>query len=424
MSFPFAWNEFADQPHNVGPRRERMRDHLWHSGSYLSMIASDLAVAAPALKRYRAYMKIMHRRPVDIGAPFALACSLVPGREDDIIGALKSAGIRQTLIRVPSWERDRLDRHAAFAALLRREGLDVVAALLQRRDDVLDPGGWRGFLADAFSALGPCASHFEVGHAWNRTKWGVWDWREYVALAEPALELAPAHGTRLVGPAVIDFEFHLYPPTLRRLAFDKVSSLLYVDRSGAPESAQFGWTMAKKLALWRAVVDRSLREPRDCWITEFNWPLEGTGRYSPAPGKPSVTEEAQANYLVRYFVIGAASGLVERMYWWQLAAPGYGLIDNRESDWRRRPGYFALQTLVRHVEGSRFEGKETGVPAEIYNFRKGSEEFAVCWTVRGEVDHVFPKAPRLVVDLEGRERPAVPDNAIRIEEKPQYVFFS
>jgi hypothetical protein len=182
--------------------------------------------------------------------------------------------------------------------------------------------------------------------------------------------------------------------------------------------------MAKKLALWRAVVDRSLREPRGCWITEFNWPLEGTGRYSPAPGKPSVTEEVQANYLVRYFVIGASSGLVERMYWWQLAAPGYGLIDNRMSDWRRRPGYFALQTLVRFVEGSRFEGKTAGAPAEIYNFRKGSDDFAVCWTVRGAVDHIFPRAPRLVVGLDGRESPAASGSAIRIEERPQYVFFS
>lgn len=423
MSFPFAWNEFADQPHNVAPRRERLRHHLRHAGSYVSLAASDLAVAVPALRRYRAYMKSMHRRPVDIGSQFAVACSHVPGREEEIVGALKSAGIWQTLVRVPSWERDRIARHAAFAAVLCREGLDVAAALLQRRDDVLDPGGWRGFLAEAFSALTPSVSHFEVGHAWNRTKWGVWDWREYVALAEPALELAPAHGARLVGPAVIDFEFHLYPPTLRRLAFDKISSLLYVDRTGAPESSQFGWTMVKKLALWRAVVDRSVREPAGCWITEFNWPLEGTGRYSPAPGKPSVTEDTQANYLVRYFVIGASSGLVERMYWWQLVAPGYGLIDNRQADWRRRPGYFALQTLVRLVEGSRFEGKAAGLPAEVYNFRKGGEEFAVCWTLGGEVELTFPRIPRRVTAIDGTERRAGPGGALRIKEEPQYVFF-
>jgi hypothetical protein len=423
MSFPFSWNEFADQPHNVAPRRDRLRYHLRHAGSYFSMIARDLAVAAPALKRYRAYMKAMHRRPVEIGSPFAVSCSHAPGRDDEVVQALKSAGIRRTLVRVPSWERDDLARHASFVELLHREGLDVAIALLQRRDDVLNPADWEGFLADTFSMLSSAASHFEVGHAWNRTKWGVWDWREYMSLAQPALALAPKHGVKLVGPAVIDFEFHLYPPTLAKLPFDKISSLLYVDRSGAPESAQFGWTMAKKLALWKAVVDRSLPSPRDCWITEFNWPLEGTGKYSPAPGKPSVTEEVQANYLVRYFVIGAASGIVERMYWWQLAAPGYGLIDSRESDWRRRPGYFALRTLVRQVGGSRFEGKAEPAPAEIFYFRKGSEKFAVCWTVRGEVEHSFSETPRVIIGRGGDERPAGP-GPIRIDERPQYVFFS
>ena len=422
MSFPFAWNEFADQPHNVAPRRDRLRYHLRHSASYLSLFAKDLAVALPALRRYRSYMKTMHRLPVDIGSPFGVSCSEVPGRGDDIIEALKSAGIRRTLVRVPSWERGELARHASFVGTLRREGLDVVIALLQRRDDVLDPAGWEGFLADTFSALGGLASHFEIGHAWNRTKWGVWDWREYLSLARPALALAPKHGVKLVGPGVIDFEFHLYPPTLARAPFDKISSLLYVDRTGAPESDQYGWTMAKKLALWRAVVDRSLREPRGCWITEFNWPIEGTGKYSPAPGKPSVSEDVQANYLVRYFVIGAASGLVERMYWWQLAAPGYGLIDSRDGAWRRRPGFAALRTLVRQVEGSRFEGKAGGVPAEIYYFRKGSEEFAVCWTVRGAVDYSFPKRPRLVIDRDGGER-AVEPGPVRIDERPEYVFF-
>jgi hypothetical protein len=111
------------------------------------------------------------------------------------------------------------------------------------------------------------------------------------------------------------------------------------------------------------------------------------------------------------------------MYWWQLAAPGYGLIDSRESDWRRRPGYFALRTLVRQVGGSRFEGKAEPAPAEIFYFRKGSEKFAVCWTVRGEVEHSFSETPRVIIGRGGDERPAGP-GPIRIDERPQYVFFS
>src|SRR4030042_2013220 len=115
-----------------------------------------------------------------------------------------------------------------------------------------------------------------------------------------AFPQARTHGAGRVGPAVIDFEFHLYPPTLRAVDFEKASSLLYVDRTGAPENAQFGWTAAKKLALLKAIVDASTGGPKGLWITEMNWPLAGAGEYSPAPGKPCVSEADQANYPVTY----------------------------------------------------------------------------------------------------------------------------
>ncbi len=422
MSFPFAWNDFADQPHNVAPKKERFRHHLKHAGSYLELAAANAAIAVPALRLYRKYRKTMHRRPVEVGSPFAISCSPAGDRDDEVVESLAAAGVRQTLVRIPSWQRGELRRYEDFIRRLRGRGFDVVGALLQRRDDVLEPAGWEGFLIDVFSGLSSLCSHFEVGHAWNRTKWGVWDHREYISLAEATVPPAARHGARLIGPAVIDFEFHLYPSTLRAVAFDKVSSLLYVDRSGAPENAQFGWTTAKKVALWKAVVDASLGEPRGCWITEMNWPLEGMGAYSPAPGKPCVSEENQANYLVRYFTICLASGLVERVYWWQLVAPGYGLIDSREKAWRKRPGYRAFRQLAGLLEGSRFEGKEPAPGAEIFLFRKGRCEFAVCWTKKGVAAHRFARPPVQVVDRDGREMP--PGSAvIRIEEKPQYVFF-
>ena len=423
MTFPFAWNEFADQPHNVAPRRERFRHHLKHAGGYVELVGSNIAVALSALRRYRQYMRTFHQKPVDMGRPFAVSSSPAGEKNEEIVESLKAAGIRQTLVRVPSWERENLSRYDAFIRLLRRAEIDVVAALLQRREDVVNPASWEGFLEDVFSGFSPHCSFFEIGHAWNRTKWGVWDHREYIDLAQPAVPLAKKYGVGLVGPAVIDFEFHLYPSVLKAVAFDRVSSLLYVDRTGAPENAQFGWTTAKKVGLWKAVVDCSTGEARDCWITEMNWPLEGMGEFSPAAGKPCVTEEEQADYLVRYFVICLASGLVERIYWWQLVAPGYGLIDSRDKPWRKRPSYFALANMVRLLEGSRFAGKVQDVGAEIFLFRKGEDEFAVCWTRKGAVDYRFFQTPKYIIGRDGEEK-MLPAEKIRIEERPQYVFFS
>lgn len=423
MTFPFAWNELADQPHNVAPRRERLRHHFKHAGSYFDLAARNLALAIPVLGRYRRYRRSMHSRPVQIGAPFAVSASPADGRNEEVAAALLETGARRTLVRVPSWERGMLGRHESFIRLLRREGLEVTAALLQRREDVLDPSGWEGFLGEAFSSLGPLCSFFEIGHAWNRTKWGVWDHREYIELAGVAAALAGLKKLKTVGPAVIDFEFHLYPPTLQAVPFDVVSSLLYVDRTGAPESSQFGWTTAMKVALWRAVVDSSIPQRRECWITEVNWPLRGTGEYSPAPGKPSVSEEQQADYLVRYYVICLASGLVDRIFWWQLVAPGYGLIDSRGQSWRRRPSFFAFRTMARLLEDSRFEGKAPDQAAEIFLFRsRGGDEFAVCWTRAGAVEHRFSRRPRLAIRRDGEEfEPG--SEKMTIEEKPQYVFF-
>ncbi len=430
MSFPFAWNEFADQPHNVAPRRQRFWHHFRHAGSYFKLVSLNLAVAIPALRLYERYRRGMHLYPIDVANFFGLACSPLPGRTEQIIAALKETGVRHTLVRLPSWERQLLSRSEKFIRDLRLAGFDVTAALLQRRQDVLEPRGWVGFLEDVFSHFASLCSHFEVGHAWNRTKWGVWDYEEYVDLALPAFSLAPRYSTRLVGPAVIDFEFHLYAPILRQLPFDKVSSLLYVDRTGAPENAQFGWTAVKKVALLKAVADTALRPQRPCWITEVNWPLRGTGKYSPAPGKPSVTEDEQASFLVRYFVLVLTTGLVERIYWWQLVAPGYGLIDSRTEPepWRRRPSFHAFKTMVELLEGSRFVGKAAHRPghaAEIFFFERGGKEFAVCWTREGRVEHRFE---RKIVGLIGRDGEEVPWRAgsepkIQVEERPKYVFF-
>jgi hypothetical protein len=423
MTFPFRWNEFADQPHNVAPRRERFRHHLKHAGGYVDLALSGLAVSLPALRRYRQYSRTLYQYPVDLVSPFAVSSSPAGDKNEAVIAALETAGVRRTLVRLPSWERGNLSRYEAFIRLLHGAGIDVVAALLQRREDVLNPGGWQGFLEDVFSGFSSLCSFFEVGHAWNRTKWGVWDHREYIELAQPAAALARNHGTGLVGPAVIDFEFHLYPPVLKAVNFDKVSSLLYVDRTGAPENAQFGWTTAKKVALLRAVVDVSAVGTKESWITEMNWPLRGTGEFSPAPGKPSVTEDEQADYLVRYFIICVASGLVERVFWWQLVAPGYGLIDSRGAAWRKRPAYFALATMIKRLEGSRFVARVRDRDCEIFLFRRAGEEFAVCWTNKGAVDYRFSRRPRYVIGRDGREN-RVPADKIRIEERPQYVFFS
>jgi len=423
MSFKFEWNAFADQPHNVAPRLERFRHHLKHVDTYLTLFTSNLHLALPVLKLYLRNLKKMYGQPVQLENAFALSVSPHEERNQEVIENLKEAGVRHSLVRIPSWEAGKLDYYGKFLELLHKNGIDFVIALLQRREDVTFSSSWKTFVEAVFSRFNKICSFYEVGHAWNRTKWGVWDYKEYLQLALPSLNLAQKYAVKLVGPAVIDFEFHLYPPTLDILAFDKVSSLLYVDRQGAPENSQFGMTTARKVSLLRAIVDSSGLRGRDLWVTEVNWPLKGTGKYSPASGKPNISEEEQANYLVRYFVICLASGHIQRIYWWQLVAPGYGLIDSRNLPWRKRPSFSAFKTMVKLLDKSLFVSKIKDKKAEIFLFNKEEESFALCWTKGPAFDLSFERPVKKVLNRDGEEISFHPQK-ITIEENPKYVFFS
>ena len=126
-------------------------------------------------------------------------------------------------------------------------------------------------------------------------------------------------------------------------------------------------------------------------------------KYSPASGKPNVTEEEQGDYLIRYCILALASGFVERVFWWQLVAPGYGLIDSRDEEWRRRPSYFALKTLVQMLENSTFDAVIAHPQAMIFTFSKGNDRFAVCWTTEKKLDFSFPEEIKRIVGRDGND---------------------
>ena len=146
------------------------------------------------------------------------------------------------------------------------------------------------------------------------------------------------------------------------VAFDVVSSLLYVDRRGAPENAQAGLDTVDKVTLLRAIIRASRGGDRPSWITEVNWPL-AEGPHSPAGRQVAVDEAHQADYLARYVLLALASGHVERIYWWQLAAKGYGLVDPAPEGARTRPAFDSLRTLQRRLGGTSLGPQPSDDPA-------------------------------------------------------------
>ena len=281
---------------------------------------------------------------------------------------------------------------------LHRRGHSVALALVQDRRAIREQKGWRQMVTLAFDRAHTFADFFEIGHATNRSKWGVWDYREYLRLLDPVRASLIQHPeAKITGPACIDFEPHALGALLdllpRDLPFHALSHHLYVDRRGAPENFQGSFDTVGKCALLRAYARAHGFADDRLLITEVNWPLLGTGVWSPVnspyetldprQNDPSVDEETYAAYMARYLLLALASGHVRRVYWWRLAARGFGLVDDADpAAWRPRPAFFALQTLLQKLDGASFARKlETPAGEFALEFTQpGAAPLTARWT--------------------------------------------
>ncbi|MGN0883806.1 MAG: lipopolysaccharide kinase InaA family protein [Candidatus Spyradosoma sp.] len=290
---------------------------------------------------------------------------------------------------------------------LRERGNAVAFALVQDRAAVRDEGSWREMVMLAVEKTHDFADFYEIGHATNRGKWGVWDFADYDKLLAPAIEAKRAFPKiRLTGPACIDFDLHSLPGLLSRVpagTFSALSQHLYVDRRGAPENFQGKFDLVGKCAIHRAFAETYGFEESKIVVSETNWPLLGAGVYGPIDSPfvmfgpwetrpadpwttepPRVSEEDYAKFMCRYLLLAIASGHVSRVYWWRLVHRGFGLVDDSAaSNPRPRPAFFALKNLLSQIAGARFERRVSDVPAGTFALefsRADGSRFTLRWT--------------------------------------------
>lgn len=426
-----VWDRLSDQPHSHAGRLERTLVRLADLPDHLASAAAAAGAAPRIRRRYREL-----RRARGLGGftwPGA-GVALRPWPEDPpaLLAAVDELGVRQILLRLHPWQATH-DDEAALAAALARRGLELSFALPQNRELVRDPARWRAAIELIAERFTPFGRRFVVGQAINRSKWGVWSYGEYLELAGAAAEiLRRREGVELLGPGVIDFEAHATAAVVNRrhptLRFDGLASLLYVDRRGAPENRQLGYDSEDKVTLLAAIAETSrLVVGGRQWISEVNWPL-AEGPHSPAGRKVAVDEETQADYLARFYLLTLASGLVERVFWWQLVARGYGLIDPNPSNGggslRRRPAFRALAELARQLPaGARVEATPAapaGAHLRRFTLADGAELVAA-WTTAGALRVTLPFAPAAAFSRDGA-RLALPAGA-EVELAPGVRYF-
>lgn len=342
------WDYYSDQPYVL----DKINKPGLTRGAMIEAVktAATLAGISPALIwRYILLRPAPSTQPIKDFA--GLSVSPNPKYGHQIHEMIDELNVTQLLIRVPVWKTGQIEGYVKFAESFSRH--QILINILQNRESVLHPDRWQKNVRTIISACRTFTHSFQICNAINRSKWGCHSTADYFVLQNRVEELRSQYpDLLLLGSSVIDFE----PlSTLRTLInnqayqLDGCASLLYVNRRLSPYNKQFGiFDLEKKIRLIHAILSLSNRCKKRLWITETNWPLLNTRPYTPNSGSPrsTVDEKTQAEFLTQYFHIAYMSGMVEKVYWWQLINPGYGLVDSRARVLRKMPSYYAFKNLL------------------------------------------------------------------------------
>jgi len=348
---PFNWDYNSDQPYPLKDKeyKKKMRSREFTSllkTIFLSMIILPFSIIM---------MPFVKRKTVNSSEFFCIGVDYQ--RESELTQELiEDLNVKRILLRLKLWEMDTLDELKSF--LSKNKDKKITLKILQDRENIEDLELLEKNLKKIFSLLKDYVDIFEIGSTINRAKWGFFSVDEYAKFYTIAYKLQQKEfkDIRLIGSGVIDFEYHFTTHTLFnffKYKFNGISSLLYVDRRGAPENAQIGFSLSDKIALLSTMVWLSPKSNQDLHITETNWPISNTAPYAPTSEYECVSEEIYADFMLRYHLIAFASQQVNSVSWHQLIAPGYGLIDNRDKI-IKRSAYATYKFMLENLKSAQF----------------------------------------------------------------------
>lgn len=336
---PFIWDKYSDQPYIITDKKfkKQQKQKYLLEYVYMSVLFFFIFPIAFIWQFFMSYPK--SRMQVGIGV------NLDKGSiQHELVEEL---GVKHLLIRAPLWDVDKIDDYVSFAKGFGSDK-NIMINILQDRKHIENLDLLRVNLKIIFQNFQSISSEFQIGNATNRTKWGFFAVSEYLNFYEVAESVRGEFfpDIKLIGPSVIDFEYYYTSFNLfnfRNIRFDSLSSLLYVDRRGSPNKKQYGFNLRNKINLLASLVSLSSKTDNKIYITETNWPLKGTSPYAPTSDKECVNEEKYMEFMVDYLNIAKKTKKIDRVYWHQLIAPGYGLVDNRNNRIRKTPAFYKFK---------------------------------------------------------------------------------
>lgn len=354
MKKPYEWDQYSDQPY---PLKDALYKKTMRKQEFLSLIKT-VFTSLIALPLSLVMLPFVKRKVINSRDFFCIGIDH-QREQKETLKLIEELEVENILLRYKLWENHSLNELQKFIETTQKlRQKKITLKILQDREHIEDVNLLEKDLRTLFLKLCDSVNLFEIGTTINRAKWGFFSVNEYIQFYKVAYKLQQNEfpHIKLIGSGVIDFEYHFTSHTLfnfHNYYYDGVSSLLYVDRRGAPENMQLGFALSDKIALLSTMVWLSSKSAQKLYITEINWPIKGTAPYAPTSEYECVDLETHANYMLRYYLLAFASQQVDFVSWHQLIAPGYGLVDNRDGI-KRHPAFLTFKFMYNRLKDAQF----------------------------------------------------------------------
>ncbi|WP_123377822.1 hypothetical protein [Aliarcobacter butzleri] len=346
----FVWDNYSDQPQVIKDKNYKKAMRKKHLKDFIKLFISSffiLPIAMLFMKFFKGKVKFSNDDFYGIGV------NLDKGNcQVELVEELQ---VKNLIIRLPLCDIKNIDSYVDFAQSFNKiSKKNILLNIMQDRENIENHKLLKENLELIFIKFGSFVSEFQIATTINRAKWGFFSVKEYVDFYKVAQSLKDEKfsNIKLLGPSVIDFEYYYNVRAMfsfEDIKYDIVSSLLYVDRRGSAKNKQYlFFDFKNKIDLLFSLVKLSSKCKSDeIYITEVNWPIKNTAPYAPTSEKECVSNEEYTKYMLEYFEIAKESKKIKRVYWHQLIAPGYGLVDNRGGEIIKYPQFYAFKEMIK-----------------------------------------------------------------------------
>ena len=414
MKEPFKWDYHSKQPYQL---KDKLYKKEQRSKNIFSLVKTAL-ISLLVLPFAITSMPFARAKEIDTDQFFAMGIDIDDGSKELIKKHLDELDVKTILIRFPLWKIDELDRYIEFLEYFNK--FNITLNVMQDREHIDSKELCKKDFELLFSKTYTFVNYYQIGTTINRAKWGFFSVNEYLDFYKLAydLKLEKFNDIKLIGSNVIDFEFHFTIHTLfnfSKIKYDAIGSLLYVDRRGAPENTQLGFDLNDKISFLSSVISLSPKKSDKIFITETNWPLSGTAPYAPTSEKECVSEESYAIYMLRYYLLSFSTSRVDAIYWHELFAKGFGLVDEIDG-FRKMDAFYTFKFMKKTFSGSHFMRLDIKRDKYSIEFLRDKTHIIVTWSLRGE--EIFPYEDYELFDFRGKK---LKNENLKLGEKPIYM---